>query len=552
MKKFIFYIFVILLLLWFQSDVLSQYQSVTINPPDKNFFGEQSIKINPKNTNQVVAGIMANYLPLTTVMGYCYSTNGGYNWSSGPLTCSFAQPGSDPIIVVDTLGNFYYICCANWGVTGPNLDKLLIFKSTNGGINWDGGTAFALMAPQMDDMPMACVDMSNSPYGNNIYVTWDLYDRYPSTNPLDSCYVAFCRSTDGGATFSIPVHVSRAPGTARCDNTSPEGTSVCTGPNGEVYVSWPLNQTVMFNRSTNAGDTWLANDIYVCNQVGGWTGIGNTWPAWNYSPVAACDISNSPYRGTIYICFADQRNGINDRDIWVVKSTNQGNNWTQPKRVNKDGAGNNQSLPWICVDRVTGYVWIVYYDTRNNAISMSNVYVARSTDGGETFQESKINNMNIYNGYWFGDYIGLDAHNNKVRPLWTRPIYNHSAEIYTTIIDSFYAIGINSISNEVPEKYSLNQNYPNPFNSRTVIRFQVTSGFPSDPRSGTLQGLGNEKVVLKVYDVMGRELQTLANERMGAGTYEVNFEGSGLNSGVYFYKMTAGGFSETKRMILMK
>jgi subtilisin-like proprotein convertase family protein len=412
-----------------------QYQNCKLNPVNKMFYGEECIKINPKNTNQVVAGIMANYSPLTGIMGYCYSTNSGVNWSSSPITCSFAQPGSDPIIIVDTLGNFYYICCANWGVPGPNLDKLLCFKSTNGGMNWDGGTALALMAPQMDDMPMACIDRSHSQYGNNIYVTWSLYDHYTSTNPLDSCYVALCRSSDGGATFSIPVHVSKVAGTARGDNSTPEGPIPCTGPNGEVYVTWPLNETIRFNRSTNAGVNWMQNDVVVCSQVGGWS--SQYWPRDNYSPVSACDISNSPYRGNVYICFADLSTGPYDRDIWFVKSTNQGNSWSTKKRINNDGAGNDQSLPWICVDNVTGYIWIVFYDTRGHALNVASPYVALSTNGGETFLNSRLSTSITMLDYWCGDYISIDAYNNKVRPLWTRAISDHNAEVWTTIVDSF-------------------------------------------------------------------------------------------------------------------
>ena len=63
--------------------------------------------------------------------------------------------------------------------------------------------------------------------------------------------------------------------------------------------------------------------------------------------------------------------------------------------------------------------------------------------------------------------------------------------------------------------------------------------------------IGNP-VVLKVYDITGREIQTLVNERLLAGTYETTFDGSMLNSGVYFYKLTTDGFSESKRMILLK
>ena len=58
--------------------------------------------------------------------------------------------------------------------------------------------------------------------------------------------------------------------------------------------------------------------------------------------------------------------------------------------------------------------------------------------------------------------------------------------------------------------------------------------------------------MIKVYDVQGREVQTLVNERMQAGTYEVRFDGTGMNSGVYFYRLTTEGFRETRRMILLK
>jgi hypothetical protein len=97
--------------------------------------------------------------------------------------------------------------------------------------------------------------------------------------------------------------------------------------------------------------------------------------------------------------------------------------------------------------------------------------------------------------------------------------------------------GINNISNEVPLNFSLKQNYPNPFNPSTVIRFQM-------PEAG--------QASLKVYDAMGREVQTLVNERLNAGIYETKFEGSGLTSGVYFYKLITNGFTETKKMLMIK
>jgi hypothetical protein len=98
-------------------------------------------------------------------------------------------------------------------------------------------------------------------------------------------------------------------------------------------------------------------------------------------------------------------------------------------------------------------------------------------------------------------------------------------------------IGIQNISTEIPTKYSMGQNYPNPFNPITNFKFSI---------------INSEQVKLIVYDIMGREVQTLVNERLSAGTYETTFDGSMLPSGVYFYKLSTGKFTETKRMLMIK
>jgi hypothetical protein len=113
------------------------------------------------------------------------------------------------------------------------------------------------------------------------------------------------------------------------------------------------------------------------------------------------------------------------------------------------------------------------------------------------------------------------------------------------VVSRHKPVGIIRMEENVPDGFRLGQNYPNPFNPRTTIKFSIVNGFP-------MKTFGNDKVVLKVYDVMGREVQTLVNERLQVGTYEVMFDGSMLNSGVYLYKLITNGFSETKRMLLIK
>ena len=103
--------------------------------------------------------------------------------------------------------------------------------------------------------------------------------------------------------------------------------------------------------------------------------------------------------------------------------------------------------------------------------------------------------------------------------------------------NSIWPTGINLISGEVPSDYNLSQNYPNPFNPTTNIKFSIPT-----------QGL----VTLKVFNSLGKEVATLVNEVTNTGTYVVDFDAGSLASGVYFYRLQSGDFSETKRMMLIK
>ncbi len=110
-----------------------------------------------------------------------------------------------------------------------------------------------------------------------------------------------------------------------------------------------------------------------------------------------------------------------------------------------------------------------------------------------------------------------------------------------------YLCGINvSAQNQVyqPNIFHSHQNYPNPFNPSTSIQYAISS-LP-------IGQAGRQFVSLKIYDVLGNEVATLVNEEKSAGTYEVEFDGAGLPSGIYFYQLSAGNFVETKKMILLK
>lgn len=103
--------------------------------------------------------------------------------------------------------------------------------------------------------------------------------------------------------------------------------------------------------------------------------------------------------------------------------------------------------------------------------------------------------------------------------------------------DTNFVVGINQISAEVPENFSLTQNFPNPFNPSTNIGFRIAD-------------FGMVRIV--IYDALGREIQTLVNQELSPGTYEVDFNGSNLPSGVYYYMLETENYKESKRMVLVK
>lgn len=110
-------------------------------------------------------------------------------------------------------------------------------------------------------------------------------------------------------------------------------------------------------------------------------------------------------------------------------------------------------------------------------------------------------------------------------------------DIYGNIFDLSSITSVKQISSEIPESFYLYQNYPNPFNPTTRIVFSVKE---------------NSLVEIKIYDILGNEVATLVNEEKSSGRYEVEFNANGLASGFYFYRINAGGFTQTRKMVLLK
>ena len=406
-------------------DGISISRNILVSLPGNIRPEEVSICINPVNPDNLAAGSNLNF--------YYYSTDGGWTWTEGRMTSTLGVWG-DPSLVFDARGNLYF-GHLSLPLEGDFIDRIVVQKSVDGGRTWNDGAGMGLNPPKDQDKEWLGVDTTNSPYRNNIYSAWTEFDRYGSADPNDRTRILLSRSTDSGAHWSETVLISDVTGNCLDSDNTVEGAVPAVGPQGEVYLSWSGPLGIMFDKSPDGGQTF-GKDIFVTTTPGGWDfNIPGIYRC-NGMPITVCDTSNSPYRGNIYILWSDQRNGQLDTDVFLKKSTDGGDTWGPLVRVNDDLPGRQQFFPWMTVDQTNGHIYAVFYDRRDAYDRKTEVYVARSSDGGETFQNFKVSDFsfNPIQGIFFGDYIGIAAHNGKVYPIWAR-MDGIDLSIWTVIIN---------------------------------------------------------------------------------------------------------------------
>lgn len=135
-----------------------------------------------------------------------------------------------------------------------------------------------------------------------------------------------------------------------------------------------------------------------------------------------------------------------------------------------------------------------------------------------------------------GDVVSSATSPNGIWPPGISTVNPTGGTTPISIQPGFVLVAITQNST-IASEYKLSQNYPNPFNPSTKIDFSLPN---------------STNVELKIFDVLGREVYTLLNEEFAAGNYSVDFNASELPSGMYFYKLTSGEFSEVKKMVLIK
>jgi len=203
--------------------------------------------------------------------------------------------------------------------------------------------------------------------------------------------------------------------------------------------------------------------------------------------------------------------------------------------LGKDGCGN------ILINRVTGQPTTFKYsgDACRRIGWYDSTYSPRYIQNSGPFHMNSGDTQIIV----LSQMITRDGGNNFQNVCALQSLSDSALKYYYNDFQTCIPIGIQPISTEVPERFILYQNYPNPFNPSTKIRFSIPL------LRGVSEGRG---VLLVIYDILGRELTTLINEQLTPGIYEVEFDGTNYSSGVYYYKLESGTYTETKKMLLIK
>ena len=354
------------------------------------------------------------------------------------------------------------------------------------------------------------------------------------------------------------------------------GNNILAGGEGGLYLT------------TNNGNNWnnvapnipaaqsfaiIGNIIFAGNESGVHlsTNGGINWSqtSFNYFTMSLTSISNYLFAGTL-------SNGLH-------YSTNNGTNWnvlipSLPTIFGLATSGSNIVMGLSATSGIQyssnfGANWI-YTNINNNTIykldafgnnvfAITDYYGAYlSTNNGANFGGIYGNNANAFtmhdsnifvgttnSGVYLSTNMGMNwTQKNQgfgtglilIRDMCISNNYIFAAWMNKSVWRRSYPeilMGIRNISSQIPTLFSLKQNYPNPFNPITKIQFDV---------------MKTENVKITVFDIAGKELEVLVDKRMQPGTYEVEWSGEKYASGIYFYRMQAGDYVETRKMVLMK
>jgi hypothetical protein len=383
----------------------------------------------------------------------------------------------------------------------------------------------------------------------------------------------FTRSVDGAMSFE----------TASAIPFTPIWGTLDVAPDGSLFVGGISPSDVslfLASKSTNAktaGVTPTFGTIPVSMNGSVAFGIpGGPNPGGLLGQVSlAVDPSSGPTGGYIYMLCSVDPPGPDPMEVHFVRSTDAGTSWSAPVRVNDDVG---EAWQWFGTMSVSpdGRIDAIWNDTRNTGASnLSELYYASSMDGGVSWS-TNVKLSPVFNSWvgWpnqnkIGDYYGMISDRVGAHVAWSAT-FNNEQDVYYLRIGDYdcntngvgdsldIALGTSpdvngdgipdecegsaAAAGDAPQRYRLYQNVPNPFNPSTTIRFDAA------------EAAGH--VTLQIFDVKGRLVRTLLDTRVAVGKSVrwdgTDDEGDPVATGIYLYRLSAPGFVETRKMLLLK
>lgn len=441
-----------------------------------------------------------------TEAGILFSTNFGESWNNANSTNSSYLSG---------LGFADANNCFGVGDNGR------ILKSTNRGMDWENLNRYSVFADLRDVIVFSnnvILVFGRSGYNGIIYRTTDSGQNWN---------VAYTDTVQNSGIYK-----------AKFIN---DNTGFAVGQGGEIVKTTTSGQNwfnIDFSTTPYRAITSLSNDDIIIAGINGTIIISNDLGlSWKYA-------NSSTTNNLFGIEFINDNTGFSVGSYGtILKSTDSGENWfgiNSPTNnhlydINffDDSIGiavgfsgtilrtTNSGMNWMIVNGGVSDYLLGVKAVNENIYIVGRGLILKSINKGESWTMEDV----VYGG----DLLGLN--------------FRDSSSVYAvgqggTIMREFKTIPINIISNNsIVNSYSISQNYPNPFNPITKINYELPI---------------TNNVSIKVYDVLGKQVKTLVNEKQNAGSYSVDFNGVNLPSGVYFYRLESGEFSDIKRMILVK
>lgn len=480
-------------------------------------------------------GPFSNYIYLTYTdfsvtpapIRFYRSTNQGASWSSPIALSSTSSQGSN--IAVGPDGRVVVAWSSGGTAVKYSTDGGLTFSSqiqaatyTEPGVFNSTFGRYVLKGDiRVSGFPQIACDLSNGPYRGRYYINY-------SANPFgaDNADVFVVRSTDKGVTWN-----NLTPKRVNDDATTNDQwmSDISVDNQGRVWVMWYDSRNDPANNltetycavSTDGGDTFVniktSNASFNPGSVKQSQGTGQAYYIGDYHSITGKTI-------TMPFWMDGRQNTLDDYSAYLP---DYGISFSKPvDSINVNSSRQNR-LRAPAMGPMSGPVNFTATVLNPPAVGTISVSLA---NGGviNNFPDSLIINQSVSLTVPFGTY--------NIQVTGTEPggVRNHT-RTYQLVVSPL--VGVTTTENTTPVKYSLEQNYPNPFNPATTINYSVEK---------------NGFVKLTVYDVTGKEVQTLVNGSMNAGSYSINFDASKLNSGMYFYKLESGEFKEVRKMMLVK